>query len=233
MLVFAHRGVSALHPENSQTALLACKETNIAGVEFDVFQSGDEFIVTHDRRLDRLFKLDRLAASLTIDEIAHLKCSDGNALPTLDWVFRSFRDSALVINIELKQVDDLQQLTHYIRESSRRHDFPLEQLLISSFHHTYLLQLSRSLPEVKLGLLLAAHPLNLSACVGQINVDSVHIDLNCANSLLIREVKSLGYKVFVYTVDHQDDIVWLYSERVDGIFANDPIQAHKIVTKMS
>ena len=52
--VFAHRGASGTHPENTEAALVEALRLGVEGVELDVHLSLDgELVVIHDATVDR------------------------------------------------------------------------------------------------------------------------------------------------------------------------------------
>ena len=54
MDIYAHRGSSGTHPENTIAAFQEAARLPIQGVEFDVHLSkDDEIVVIHDEKIDR------------------------------------------------------------------------------------------------------------------------------------------------------------------------------------
>jgi glycerophosphoryl diester phosphodiesterase len=56
--------------------------------------------------------------------------------------------------------------------------------------------------------------------------------MDAINARVIAEFKEKKLQVYVYTVDQAEDILWLAENKVDGIFANHPEQAYKIVNSL-
>src|SRR5947199_7564972 len=70
-LVFAHRGGSALAPENTTAAFDNGLALGADGLELDVHLSRDgRVVVHHDRTLDRTTNLQGPVATRTADELA-------------------------------------------------------------------------------------------------------------------------------------------------------------------
>src|SRR5438093_2429836 len=70
-LVFAHRGGSALGPENTMAAFDEGLRSGADGLELDVHLSRDgRVVVHHDRTLERTTNLSGLVADRTADELA-------------------------------------------------------------------------------------------------------------------------------------------------------------------
>ena len=72
MLLFAHRGASALAPENTLAAIKLAIEHKADGIEFDVFQHNNEFIVIHDRWLHHTTNGSGLIHSMLLEDLQGL-----------------------------------------------------------------------------------------------------------------------------------------------------------------
>lgn len=232
MWVFAHRGESAIYPENSRDAIAACDSSEMDGIEVDLYQAGDRFVVFHDRWMMRVLGLQKKITDLTPEELERIVGRDDKPLPDLAWLLKTTKDKELTLNIELKNIQDValfhKQLSQLILELS----FDVSRLLISAFDHTYLLQLSNLEPKLKLGLLTSSIPLDVAYLIPNFEIYSVHLDMNCISADLIQKLKKRGVKVFVFTVDQESEIDWLLNQQVDAIFANDPRQAYKIINNL-
>ena len=94
--MFAHRGGSALAPENTIAAFdngLAC---GADGLELDVHFSADgRVVVHHDRTLDRTTSLRGPIAERTADDLSRVN------VPTLGEVLARYRDARVIIELKL------------------------------------------------------------------------------------------------------------------------------------
>lgn len=232
MQVFAHRGFSALYPENSQTAIRASLDTQCSGIEIDIFQVEDEFFVVHDPWLSRLFGINKKVDLSSAQELYNLRCPDGLPIPTLSWLIETLAQTDKTLNIELKSVADIEHFVAQLTRLTSAFSMDESQLLISSFTHPYLAQIQTLKPDWKIGLLLAHHPLSVESYFSQLRLHSLHLCIDALSPELVAEAKTFGVAVLVYTVDQQIDIEYLFHSQVDGIFANHPKQAHKIIKKL-
>lgn len=232
MKIFAHRGVSALYPENSQTAISACDASVMHGVEIDLFQTEQSFFVVHDPWLSRLFGVNKKITDTPASEIKSLICQDNKPIPDLKWLIEQVSETNLHLNIELKTIADATLFVEQLQALITQYHFDEKQLLISSFNHQYLADIYRLKPNWPLGMLIAHHPLNVAPLLGQFPIYSLHLSMHAISTELIAQAKQHGLQVFVYTVDQQEDINWLMANKVDGIFANHPEQAYKIVNNL-
>ena len=232
MKIFAHRGVSALFPENSQSAILACDSSCMHGIEVDIFQAEDEFFVVHDPWLSRLFGINKKVTASTSEEISGLVCLDNKPIPTLEWLIANLADKDLTLNIEIKTILNIDTFISHLAQLLKKYHFPQDSILISSFNHEYLAHIHSQKPIWKLGMLLAHLPLCVDSYVNKIPLFSMHLCMDAINARVIAEFKEKKLQVYVYTVDQAEDILWLAENKVDGIFANHPEQAYKIVNNL-
>lgn len=232
MKVFAHRGFSALYPENSQTAIRASLDTKCTGIEVDIFQVEDEFFLVHDAWLSRLFGINKKLDQSSAKELYTLHCPDGLPIPTLSWLIETLAKTDKTVNIELKTITNIELFVAQLSDLMATFAMDRSQLLISSFNHPYLAQIQALKPSWKIGMLLAHHPLTVEPYISELTLHSMHFCIDAISAELVAQAKSYGLEVLVYTVDQQIDIEYLFHSQVDGIFANHPKQAHKIIKKL-
>jgi glycerophosphoryl diester phosphodiesterase len=99
-LVFAHRGGSALAPENTIAAFDNGVALGADGLELDVHLSSDGVVVVHhDRVLDRTTKLRGPIGARTADELARAD------VPALAGVLTRYRDVRVVVEMKANRSD--------------------------------------------------------------------------------------------------------------------------------
>jgi glycerophosphoryl diester phosphodiesterase len=112
--VFAHRGGSALRPENTLAAFDHGLNLGADGLELDVHLSRDGVVVVHhDRTLERTTNGNGPVASRSADELARLDagCRFGapdfpfrgrvGGVPTLAEVLRRYRDATIIVELKV------------------------------------------------------------------------------------------------------------------------------------
>ena len=233
MLIFAHRGESALHPENTQTAISHCNDEGMHGLEIDLFETPNDFVIFHDRWLTRLLNIDKHVTSLSEYDLDVIKGNDGLSIPNLEWLIRYCAPFKFILNIELKGLKSVTKFESELSRLCKKYDFDMNRIIVSSFNHQYLKQLSTLLPSLKLGLLLAINPIDINSLLNDFPIYSVHLDMDCIEPSIINRIHQENKKVFVFTIDHADEIEWLLNNGVDGIFANHPRQAFNIVQQLT
>lgn len=233
MLIFAHRGESALHPENSQTAIEHCNDDKMDGLEIDLFETTSDFVVFHDRWLTRLLNIDKHVSELTSYDLTAISGNDGLPIPSLEWLISYCAPFKFTLNIEIKGLNSVTKFESTLTRLCQKYQFDTERIIISSFNHQYLKHISKHLPDIKIGLLLAINPIDIKRLLNDFPVYSVHLDMDCIEPSIIKQIHNENKKVYVFTVDHADEIEWLFKQGVDGIFANHPRQAFNIVKQLS
>jgi glycerophosphoryl diester phosphodiesterase len=226
MLIFAHRGASAIKPENTLAAFKAACASNCDGVEFDIQQVDGRLLVFHDRYLERTSSGKGLLIEHSFEQLRQLDVGNGEKISTLDEVLAIVADQQ-VINIELKSISiaDLPLLFHYLDNAKVMLKINNGQFLLSSFNHQLLQVINQQRPEFYLGALTASLPLNNAEFAQQLNAYSANIVIQYVTQEFVNDAHNRGLKVYVYTVDNLRDIKMLQAMGVDGIFSNNPEQA--------
>jgi len=234
MLIFAHRGASAVEPENTLRAIKAAIAADCDGIEIDIFEVDERLLVIHDRYLQRTTSGTGLIYQQSFEQLRQLDAGKGEQIPTLIEVMALTANKCL-LNIELKGVKNIILLLEAIKDAQRLYNFETKQLLLSSFNHHHLKALADSKidckngnnAEFKIGALTASSPVHYAKFAQDLNAYSVHISIDSVNKEFVEDAHRRGLKVFVYTVDEHEDISILSAIKVDGIFANNPRQARK------
>jgi glycerophosphoryl diester phosphodiesterase len=130
-LVFAHRGGSALAPENTLAAFDNGLAHGADGLELDVHLSRDGVVVVHhDRRLERTTDLAGLVAERSAAELSRADAGcrfvgadgtrpfagQGIGIPTLDDVLARYRGVPVVIEMKLNTAELATRVVRVIRK---------------------------------------------------------------------------------------------------------------------
>jgi glycerophosphoryl diester phosphodiesterase len=201
--IWAHRGCSYEHPENTIPAFeAACKLDNVTGIELDIqFTKDNKLVVIHDESIDRTTNGSGLVNDYTLDELKQFKIlyrpEEDNErftrIPTIEEVLTLATPycmkNGLLINVELKnnimRYEGMEQ-----KILSIIGDFKLEKFtLYSSFNAESIRLLKELKPDIKTGILCT----RLSTCIEQSNnleVNALHprIDMIDKDILLTNEL---------------------------------------------
>lgn len=166
--IWAHRGASARHPENTLEAFKAAAKLPIAGIELDIQLSKDgEIVVIHDETVDRTTNGTGAVKDWTLKDLKKLKIksasknpfkkSAGERIPTMREVLELLKPyckkNGLLINIELKnsrvRYEGMEEkILSLVKEYGLE-----ESVVYSTFNQDSLELLKKLDPSVKTGVL--------------------------------------------------------------------------------
>lgn len=228
MYIFAHRGASAHAPENTLEAIRIALTQEADGIEIDVHQCENEFVIIHDPWLSRTTNSNQHLSEIRFAELRKLDAGDQQQIPTLAEVFKAV-DGQCDINVEIKGVSDLPALLDYINKIAAAHPEWYNKIIYSSFDHHVLQNLKRLEPGASIGALTASNPIDYASYAENLGAESANIDLTVVTREFVDDAKKRGLKVYVYTVDQKQDLLKLASWGVDGVFSNDPAHSRQVL----
>jgi len=235
--VFAHRGASALAPENSMEAFLLAFELGASGIELDVQLSADGFpVVLHDpffwvHNGEHYLRNDphqqgmsqRWVRECLFDEFAGQRVIHPNgasaAIPRLEEVLDAL-SGKLWIDIELKAgaMYDPRLVGVVLDTLNGRKD----KMILSSFDHKILAEVFLSDPELDLLAILHARPIDLSQLMAQIPAVMASIDRPFLTRDDAQHWRDEGLEVFMGGREVVDDLAELREWPIAGLFLDDP-----------
>ena len=229
MLLFAHRGASALAPENTLAAIKLAIEHHADGIEFDIFQHNNEFIVIHDHWLQRTTNGNGHINWFTLEKLKSLDAGGGQQIPTLNEVLQLIGNQCQ-INIEMKGINNLELFVSYVESACAQFQVPLANILYSSFDHHLLKALRALRSKARLGALTASKPIDYAAFASELDAEFMNADVTFLDQKFIQDAKQRGLKVGVYTVDQPEELVKLKNWGVDAVFCNNPKNARQVLS---
>ena len=207
-------------PENTLKSIHKALDLGAPCVEIDVHYVDGQLVVFHDNRLDRTTNGTGYVLEQKFDYLRTLDAGEGEKIPTLREVFEAINLRAGV-NIELKGPDTAGPVAEFIsgvQEAGWNDDL----ILVSSFNHRELALLRRLDPGVKIGALIGGLPVDDAVFAESLGAYSVHPSLDFIDGRFVDDAHSRGLRVFVFTVDHPEDIKKMRGLGVDGVFTNYP-----------
>jgi glycerophosphoryl diester phosphodiesterase len=149
-----------------------------------------------------------------------LDAGRGERIPTLEEVIDLVGERAELV-IELKGADTAGPVARRLRAlggARARGD----GFLVSSFDHVELARMRALLPTLRRGALVAGVPLGHAAFATELGAHSVHMSLECLRAPFIGDAHRRGMEVWVYTVNHTDDLAMVRALGVDAVFTDFP-----------
>jgi len=214
-MLIAHRGYSAMYPENTITAF---RKARSKVVEFDVRKTLDNVpVVIHDRTLDRTTTGTGDVKKHTWEHIKdlHIKGCD-ERVPSLDQVFQTFGDE-YSYNIEIKSSDTADVVVDSIKKSA----LPYGNTLVTSFKWDEIKSIRKLDDRINTGLISIVRPERaIRECV------RIGCEVAVLNHLIItRDVVNYaeknGIEIYSFTVNSADEARKLVEYGVSGIISDD------------
>jgi glycerophosphoryl diester phosphodiesterase len=230
MKIYAHRGASGTHPENTLAAFKEASRLAIHGVEFDVHVSKDgELVVIHDETIDRTSNGVGYVKDLTLSELRAYDFGSwfnedyaGESIPTLEEVLKIFQHTTHHVNIELKSdvfpYEGMGEKVLYLVEKMGMAD----RVVISSFDHEAIRNFKRSAPHIEVAILTMEVLVDAYDYARVIPADALHIFLPTAMRKMTKDALLKGAIIRVFTVNDEDNALALEKIGVHAIFTDFP-----------
>ena len=221
-MVFAHRGGSALAPENTIAAFdngLAC---GADGLELDVHLSRDgRVVVHHDRTLDRTTTLRGPIAERSAADLSRAN------VPTLDEVLARYRDARIIIELKVNSPEMARAVIAAVRGADA-----VERVCLGSFGLRVLraarvaepaIATSAAREEVQWALYRAwmRWPARRAAFRGY-QIPEFSGSTRVVSSRFVEYAHDAGLGVHVWTVDAEADARRLLGWGVDALITDRP-----------
>jgi glycerophosphoryl diester phosphodiesterase len=249
-LVFAHRGGSALRPENTIVAFDNGLALGADGIELDVHLSRDgRVVVHHDSTLDRTTNANGPLGALTADELAGVDAGywftdgvtfpfrgRGVGVPTLATVLHRYRGCRVVIEVKVNSRAMAAALVDVIRRADA-----VERVCVGSFGLRVLSAVRRMEPsiptsaareEVRWALYRSwcRWPVARAPYSGY-QVPETSGTTRVVSPRFIEHAHRAGLGVQVWTVDAESDARRLMTWGVDGIITDRPDVMVSVIRK--
>lgn len=230
--VFAHRGSSGTHPENTLIAIKDAIEARVDGIEIDVQKTKDgRLVVIHDELVDRTTNGMGYIKDMLFEDVRQLDAGilfsqafKHERIPELHEVLELLEGTSIEINIELKNnLIDYPGLEEDVYQVIKNMNM-MEQTIISSFNHDSLERFSKLAPEAELAILTEEPLQNPKEYLRKIGAKSIHCNLEAYQDMIkTMEAKEIVYRVF--TLNASEDFQRWVDEAGYDIFTDYPRQA--------
>lgn len=228
LTILGHRGARGHAPENTLQALDAGIRLGAQWLEIDVqLHPEGTLLLLHDLTLDRTTTGRGTLAEMPLAMVRELDAGNGQQIPTLQEAME-FVDNRAGINIELKHGRNIARSVVNALRPYLAGGWPVDRLLVSSFHLPELMELKRLAPELPIAPLVYGVPWDWAACAGELDATALSISQEFLEPRLIADVHEQGRLVFVYTVNDQEKMKSLRNQGVDGVFTDYPERAAEL-----
>jgi glycerophosphoryl diester phosphodiesterase len=248
-LIIAHRGASALAPENTLAAFRQAIDAGADGIELDVRLAKDDVpVVFHDSTLRRLAKIPNRVSDLTAGELSKIdvgswfnrafprKADDkfpAETVPSLAKIFDFLHDYKGLIYVELKSSAKIPALAETVCALIEQTNL-LPQIIIKSFNLDVIKITKQILPEARVAALFEPKILTILRKKRLIldeaqkyNADEISIHFSLATRNFISLTKEKNLPVTIWTADNPAWVRRALDFGINAIITNNPARLLK------
>jgi glycerophosphoryl diester phosphodiesterase len=195
VLLYAHRGASAVAPENTLTAFRRAIDDGADGVELDVRATADgTLVVLHDRDLSRTTAGTGFVDELALDQVLRYDAGGGDRVPTLMEVL-DLLSGTLRLDLEVKQPGVEAALLDLLGA------YPTAERAISSFDWNVLRTIRALDDEAELWPLSIVAENDLFATAAELKAPAVALLAAGIDEAVIERCEAAGLDVVAWTVN--------------------------------
>lgn len=241
--LIAHRGMSAIAPENTMSAFRLAEEYGADYIELDILRSKDgHLVVIHDDDVERVSGVKGLVEEMTLAELKSLDVGQwfspeftGERIPTLEEVLQEFQGKDILFFLEPKGNNVEEQMVEMLEEYQMAH-----QVVVLSFSDEQLRlirELDPRLPLVYLGR--GAVPEERQTELAKYDVDySAYLNAMYAprHSIVYPELykvaRDRGMMLWPWTVNEYSQIYQFYQYGSRGVITDYAHQFEKQILRI-
>jgi glycerophosphoryl diester phosphodiesterase len=215
-LIYAHRGISAMHPENTLRAFRRALAIGVDGIELDVHPTADGIpVVIHDRDVGRTTDGAGYVDQIPLVQLKTFDAGDGERVPTLAEVLALVGDAAH-LDIEIKGSD----VERAVLDVLAQH--PTVRWAISSFSWDTLRTVRRQDPVAELWPLAERAGDDLTAIADELAAPAVSLFTGAYSAQNALTLRDAGLRVMVWTVNDPQEAQRVKDLGAFGLCSDDP-----------
>jgi glycerophosphoryl diester phosphodiesterase len=225
-LIIAHRGDSSNGLENSLDAFRRALAVPVDMIELDLRMAADRTLwIMHDRQTGRTAAPDIDIERVPASKAGSVKLTNGEPIPSLDKVLDFVQNSA-AINIEIKSDHAGPALARLLQSRAK-----LPQLVVSSFKEGEVKAVRSVFPHLECALIYDSFSSRHISDYRSRGYGLVSLRKNTVTEALVRACHGQGLKLFVWTVDAEDEMKRCIEWGVDGLYTKKPALLKEVLER--
>lgn len=226
MLVIAHRGASAVEPENTLRAFARSIEMGAHMIQLDLQLTRDgHVVVIHDDDLRHTTNARGHVSQLTLEEVRKANAGKGERVPTLQETLELTR-GRVQLYLEIKAPQAAAETLRIVRAFNCQ-----DEVLLASFDLELMKQLGETVSDMEIGLILGTPSLNPRVrwreafpwrALRYYKYQTLCMQVKICSAILARKIKQQGKKLYVWTANSESDYARMVAREVDGIVTDTP-----------
>lgn len=229
--VMGHRGAPSLAPENTLQGFEAAFNAGALWTETDVCILGDGTpVIFHDATLDRCTDHSGLVTDLAANDLHSINANrqfpetEFHAIPTLADALACFQRLGMGVNLELKRHDHVAPaaLVDAVASVLTEHNFPIEQILLSSFDFDVLRLAQQALPELALAVIAEEASDQVFDVAQETGAQALNLWWETLAFENVRRARAKGLSVNIWTANEPEKVRSMVAWGVEGIMSDCP-----------
>lgn len=238
ILNIAHRGASALAPENTIAAFEKAVELGADAIELDLHISRDgELVIIHDDTLDRTTDGHGPVHARSLQELRQLDAGRwfgesfaGQRIPMLAEVLERFAGT-IPLALEVKAGSAFfRGIEERVISVLREHQV-ISQVAVASFDHHALLKLKELEPSLRTAALLVGRPMSMPIIARECGADAMALECGLITRREVDACRAVGLQVMAWVVNEPARMRYFIDLGVDGIITDRPDLLRQAMTE--
>jgi glycerophosphoryl diester phosphodiesterase len=223
-LVFAHRGDSSNALENSLESIHRALSLSVDMIEIDIRRSRDNGLyVMHDKLTGRTAGKNIDIERANSEKIAKVKLKNGESVPALSDVLRLVAGKC-GLNLEIKSSGAGALTAQYLLASGYK-----GHILVSSFRKDEVKAARQAMPLLPVSMIFDVFAIRTIPSYLAQGYNVISLRKKTVNEKLVSACHEQGLKIYVWTVDEEDEMRKFIAWGVDGIYSNRPAVLKKVI----
>lgn len=243
-LIVAHRGASALAPENTLSAFDMAVNLGADYIEVDVQMTKDgKLVAMHDVTVDRTTNGTGRIKNLTYDDLTALDAGSwfsprfkGEKVPTLEAILDRYEGRTGIL-IELKHPSiypDIEEELAELLTKRLNEGYTLSPIIVQSFDKQSIQEFHQLLPVIPTGIIIGTSEFSSGEDLFAIDgfASFINPKANLVDASFMQQAKERNLNVFTWTVSDSKTAQSLRNLNVNGIITNYPDEQYYSSTSL-